>query len=335
MTKGNIGGSGGSSAVGGSGATGGSGASGGAPGVQVLVSNRQYPFDITVDDTYVYWTEDSAVCRMPKDGGVVDMIPDQTRTHSIIAVNGVAYWTNQGSEGQGGGPPITDGEVMAGSFGGGTGSYNVIAAVQCSPRGITAADGYVYWANRCSYPATIVRRSIGTGGAQPTDEPVVNDPNAEPLDLLVHAGHVYWTDEYYKDVRIAPIDGSGGATSIPNLSDSVQYLDRAADYLYVTASATIYKVHLNGLTFESTMGGGYLDAVGVGAGDFFVYFAHDGGEVRRLSILEFHLGNTETVASDQTGVKRVALDDNYVYWTTHTASGWIARTPRGAGGSSP
>lgn len=157
-----------------------------------LASGRGGTGGIAVDDASVYWTENSGVAKVAKDGGAVIVLATDQYAPSFIALDSTsAYWTDDGS-----------GSVAKVPLGGGT-VTTLAAAHDGYAIGIALSSTQVYWTN-----AFAVLSMPLDGGAVVTLAPQQNSATG----VVVDATSVYWANQYHTVMKM-PLEG-GVATTL-------------------------------------------------------------------------------------------------------------------------
>jgi hypothetical protein len=182
--------------------------------------------------------------------------------------------------------------------------------------------------------------TAGRGPTAPLDDPdlIVHSPT--PLDVAVVGDDIYWT---HGGAEFCDADDPSSTAGIVhyNLATSnfavlwsgcdigVGPLVADDSYVYFTDSTarTIRKIPVGGgdiSTIAATSTLFFFDALA--ADSSHIYFA-DAGGVKRVSKTG---GTVETLAAGY-HARRLAVDDDYVYWTERGVSDAIRRVPKGGG----
>jgi hypothetical protein len=162
-----------------------------------LVAGANYPYRITADGTWVYWTNEGTSGKFPPDGsvcryqytaatGVVETLADSQSTPRAIAIDDATeakavYFVDFDKSGA----------IMKVDLTATPPTIVTLASAQSYPNGITVDGGYVYWSNRGD--GTVVRLSTT---AAPGDSPtVLASGQAAPGTVVLDASSIYWVAE--------------------------------------------------------------------------------------------------------------------------------------------
>ena len=149
--------------------------------VQTLVTGYN-PWEIALDDTYVYWTEKSpgAIRRVAKTGGAAQTLvsaPDVNGPTSLAVDGTNVYWAEYG------------GRARRMPKGGGTPADFSAPDSAYQPGSVAINAANIYWSDSISATSGRLRRAPKGGG---TVNDLVLGGIFEPLSLGLTATHVYW-----------------------------------------------------------------------------------------------------------------------------------------------
>lgn len=159
----------------------------------VLASDQAAPWGVALDPSHVYWTAllDGTVCRVPREGGAVEVLArGQHGPRGLAVTRDALYWVSS-----------CRGEVMERRHDDGR-----VRRLATSPAGAweLAVDGEaVYW----TAPGAVLR--VALGGGEP--QVIAREEGMDPRALVVDQGEVFWADRHYERGGIfkARTDGSG------------------------------------------------------------------------------------------------------------------------------
>ena len=207
---------------------------------ETLAAGLYMPGAIAVDDTNVYYSDQTSVVAIPLAGGApLSLAPGQGLPTSLALEDGRLYWTN-----------FTEGTVRSVPVAGGTST--VLVSGQSYPQFVAVAAGEVYWVNSPGYPDTVsvvpqeggetvilysTSNSIDSiaadasgayftvGGdpgspdagmlvhASPSGDEIVTlaDEQSSPHDVVVRDGQLYWvTGEQLNEQTLLTMPATGG-----------------------------------------------------------------------------------------------------------------------------
>ena len=154
--------------------------SGGMP--TELVGGQTEALYVAVDDTHVYWTDETAgtVMRVSKAGGsAVELAAGQAAPQALIVSAGTVYWLNRDA-----------GTLSSVATTGGTPVVEAMGLV--GPAGIAVIDGVVHWTtagNLGMSNGTVMRLSPGVGPE------VLADAQDAPWKLTADSAAIYWVNQ--------------------------------------------------------------------------------------------------------------------------------------------
>jgi hypothetical protein len=173
-----------------------------AGGAAAVLATLQNPAGITLDGTYVYWTNfvGGQVMRATRDGADATVLnPNHIKVGmtGITIHGGYIYVTNVGSTGD-------DGTISRLAKDGG--DFTVLAERQATPFRIVVDDAHIYWTNMGSdTSATGEVMRMPVGGGQPT---VLATKQSQPIGIAADDTHIYW-------VNVTMGSASGQVLSLP------------------------------------------------------------------------------------------------------------------------
>lgn len=270
-----------------------------------LASNQQKAMGITLDSTYVYFTTDLGVAKVPKSGGSVTQLGYLSQSFGVAVDGTNAYFTTDGSI-------TTQNAVDWVSLAGGT-SAKLVASPDCfSAGGIAVSAGTAYFV--CLDGGIL---SVPTSGGTPTVLTTnVNNPN----EIAIDANYAYYTN-YATNGSVMRVPLSGGtATTIASAQNMAAVVAVDGSSVYWTAQGTqggtdgkVMKAPLAGGA-ATTLVSGLDEPTGIAVDASNVYFTtigNTGAEVARVS----KAGGTPFVIAWGSEPHRVAVDGTRVYWT--------------------
>jgi len=260
---------------------------------EVISDQEDFAFDITVDETHVYWTtygptsndEGDAVKRGAKSGGDIHVFASYgdggSAPWGIALDDTYVYWTES-----------SDNKVWRAPKDGDT--KETVASSCCTevwgPTGIAVDGNYVYWANG----ASVVGKPKSGGAAETLAE---FGMYTRPVDLTIDNTHVYWTID-----AGGPFAGAICRWSKANRdSECFRFGDTSDD----TATRIAVDAEHVYWTERST------------------------NKVKRWSKTT---EEEETIASglgEAAGAYGIALDTNFVYWTNRNSNQVMRRAKAG------
>lgn len=171
---------------------------GGSPDTLAMGLGLVFHRAIALDDTYVYFGDNSGVHRVPKAGGSVENLSGNTKTTSLAVDGTHVYWT----EGAVGGGALRRVLKIGGSD-----DTLVSGSVLDNPYGIAVDDTHVYWTELGSGKA----RRIAKDGSGSIFDYVPVQPSYQAGSIAVNSTHVFWSDTTGSpDGRIRRVPKTGG-----------------------------------------------------------------------------------------------------------------------------
>lgn len=248
-----------------------------------LANGLRSPNDIATDGTNVYWTAWSAafggVFSVPVNGGALNQLTTTSDTYGITTDGTNIYYTQY----------LTSGSVYNVPTGGG--SPVLMAMGQGRPTSVSAAGGYVFFAN--PYTGNI-SKSLNDGSTNVT---VVAASQGAPPGVVADDSYVYWTcgcTSTTSGISRAPIGGGAPAVLAMNQAFPLNITMDANNVYWTNQGSTM-------------MGDGSV-----------MMAAKSGAQVL-------------TVATAQDKPYDIAVNDKYIYWTTNVAGGSVMAAPLGGG----
>jgi hypothetical protein len=275
---------------------------------ETLTEGLYMPAAIEVDDSNVYYCDETSVIALPLAGGAsTSLVSGQGLPTSLALEDARLYWTN-----------FTEGTVRSVPVAGGTST--VLASGQSYPQFVAVAGGRVYWVNAPGYPdsVSVVPRDGG--------DPVVLYSTSNGISsIAADASGAYFT--------VGGDSGSPDGGALMHASASSDELVTLTDGQVSPRDVTVRDEQLYWVTGEQlseqtilTMpatGGtptALVTAVGITAlavDRSVVYFAtastsaDANGELSRVPLAG---GEPSVLVDGVTLVSSIALDDDFVYW---------------------
>ena len=261
---------------------------------------------VAVDDTSVYWTDLSAgtVMKAPLSGGTPVTLATGQSNPAPIAVNaGGVYWSSYG-----------DDRLMLSPAGGGMPIFVLSAPVDR----LTVDRSNVYWTD--NFQGTVMKVAVGSSSSY-----TLASGQGSPDGLAVDASNVYWADYDTGTVSKVPIGGGAPVVLVPaqgGVGLRRVAVDAASVYWTDGGVRAVLKVPVGGgapLVLAAGRDDSMFD-IAVDATD--VYWSEKGGVMR----VARDGGSPEVVVTGQPVVLGIALDRDYVYWTS--GSSGVLRVPK-------
>lgn len=286
--------------------------------ITVLASAQNAPTLLAQDDEAVYWSDQGnpqaatgSVSRVLKGGGAVTVIASNQPVALGVAVDATSiYWVSLGLA------PATGTVMMAPKQGG---PAIPLAEGQASPFRVVRDGDWLYWTNRGSPP------NFQDGGVNRIS---VVDPDASPEELLVvplPTSLCVGQDAVFFTVNGSGDMADGSLRALPKNGDPVTVL---ADGMVSPGGLICSQSNLYFRTWTSILsipfaGGAPTTIVG-DMPDPALLLASDGASLYwttassaspSVEAAALDGSSRRTIASVQTGVIDVAVDDASVYWT--------------------
>lgn len=277
----------------------------------LLASNQDFPYSVTVDGSSVYWTDSNdpgAVMKVPIGGGAPTTLATTSGAHTepedLVVDSTYVYWIDA----------FGGGAVERVAIGGG--SKTLLATGLQYPESLSLQGGFLYWTD---VNAGTVQKMAAAGGSVTTLASGLSTPWGIGTDstsvYFTHAGgigkvplgggsvtslvagpsmyqiavnstDVFWTTPNSKSMSKVPING--GSTTI--LSSSLNHplaMALDASYVYWTCNycGTVSKMPLGGGPI-TTLAGGMTNPVGIAVDANYVYYTdyvHTTGRVLKAA----------------------------------------------------
>jgi sugar lactone lactonase YvrE len=271
-----------------------------------LALGRSSPFAIAADDTNVYWTEDSGIMSVPRDGGAWNRLASATSAHAIAVDAENVYWADSTG-------------VMSVPLGGGTPTK--LFSGPTNALGLAVNETHVYWTDATAGTVLRVPRLGGTTTKVATGEPTA-------MGIALDGERVVWAVGQPGTIETISLHG-GEQVKLASDPGSPQQV--ALDALNVywtddgggTALGTVMEAPLEGGP-AITLATGQIDALGIatasveGAGTYVYWVDGAGGTLMATPAIGGFLPTT--MASGLGQPERVAIGRDSIYWTD-SASG--------------
>jgi len=210
-----------------------------------------------------------------------------------ITVNGThVYWTD-----------YNDGTVMRVPIQGGV-LPQELSANHVHPLGIGVSASHVYWTE--SGDTSVWKANLdGTGDVEIADSEIV------PTALAIDDTSVYWINDGIGSIRSAALD-DGTLTTLAQMQQGPRGIAVYQKFLYWTNrdDGVIQRRDLVNMT-DSAVVTGLTQPTDIVADANGIYWI-DGHRIWRA---DHDGGNMGELAAGQVGAKRLAVDDQHVYWT--------------------
>jgi hypothetical protein len=297
------------------------GGAGGANAATVLASGENAPGTIAVDDTTVYWTTQTAVRRVAKNGGTATaLFSGQDHPDWLNADATSLYWTTK----------TANKDLLSGAKAGGQ-----TTTVASGLGGSLLIDGdFAYWIQAGTSSGNVIVRQPKAGGG--TLETIASQNNLG--QIVADDSFLYWAEGYMG--RIQRVAKTGGSIMDIRPKDPqttiVARLD-ATDVYFATfgttaqSSAVLHLPKGGGTTSTLAMG---LDLPSdMAVTDDAVYVVALGDVSTSGALVKLSKADGSTVFKIPSHhAYALALDAQYVYWTevgdTGSNNGRVLRTAR-------
>jgi hypothetical protein len=172
----------------------------------VIRNSTDFPGDIDLDDSYVYWTlgtvDHALIRRVSKNGGAPETIYDGPRGGNGIAVkDGFVYFFGLDRT-----APDTDKtqylmKVEAKPHG----AVTELATIENGAREITLSGDEIFFANKSGEPAAWGIHAVKTSGGAPRTVATLGESNdVQPYSLTAAGDTLYWSQSQTFDWHASP-----------------------------------------------------------------------------------------------------------------------------------
>jgi hypothetical protein len=207
---------------------------------ETIVADQLAPSSIAVDETHVYWTNESTYQADPPDGSVMMASKDGSELVELagrlesprnVAIDASHVYFTTG---------IEDGAISRVARDGS--APEILVQDQVWPKALIAAAGAIYWFNDAAGSSSqaetspIMRHDLASGETR-----VLHEDDVRPHDLALDGEALYWTAQNFgdcntnPDVRTMPAGGGAVRTLASKLMDANDLVVRA-DTLYFARS---------------------------------------------------------------------------------------------------
>lgn len=308
--------------------------------ITVIASAQERPAALELDDEAVYWSAQGSfreasgsVNRAPKGGGAPTVIASEQALTLGIAVDATSiYWANLGFT------PGSGAVMRAPKLGG---PATTLAEGQSTPFPIVIDGEWLYWANQGDPPdyaeGAIMRFATAVPGAAPEPLLVVT---GRPNSLCVGEDTIYFT-------VIRPEDGVRGslqalakgaapgepATVIADDLEAPSGLLCMPENVYIRTSSSILAFPVAGGAPSTIVDEMTEPAIRLASDGTTLYWTAASPSNQTVEAAALDGSSRRVIASGQTNVVDVAVDDASVYWTRFSTSieqgtGVVLRAPK-------
>jgi hypothetical protein len=274
-----------------------------------LAGNLDSPFDLAIDESFVYFIEDDnvngTVKKVPLGGGVVTTLAANLPEPRAIAIDGGnVFWIER----NGG----SNGSIGKVSKNGGN-PVSIATGLKNAQNQLEHADGFLYFGDGKQGGGGVIKK-VGVNGGTTI---LVEGNGLLNLNTAVgvHKGQVYFRNDYDKVLRVSV---NGGAVSSLGDGEPSAYA--------ITDSYIFFTEYSNGRVMRMPLGGGSAtvlasntdSAANLVVDANYVYWITDTnkGEVKRVGIM----GGGEKTYSNQANTRGIAVDNDYVYYAVSVYS---------------
>jgi hypothetical protein len=293
-----------------------------------VLAHPTQPWDVTLDDSYVYWTEytgNGAVRRVLKSGGSPkDVATGEYLPNDVVVAGGYAYW----------GDGVGSGQLMEAPVTGGTPTK--LAGGTQSGVSMVVSDGtYVYYVGNYNlvYSIPLGGGSQGIASSGPY--------NSNIQDIVYQGNALYWTNNGVWDSqytykipgtatvsKLALVQGANRETIVPNLDYPLNQVAADPKYVFYNDGTYIYRTTVDGgavtkvvtLVTTALNSSPVTDMVSDGS---HLYFS-DGAIIYKLPVGG---GAPVSIAWGYKNIHALAVDDGDVYFTD-LSGGLVAKVPK-------
>jgi hypothetical protein len=305
-----------------------------APAPDVLASGQSSPWDLVVDATSLYWTNNAGAGSVMKvglsGGSPVALSSNRTSPTKMVSDGARLYWLDHDSS--------FESQISSVPVGGGTTSVVTTVSSDTPMFGLAIRGSTLFFSagwsggdgTQNNFVFSVPVSGAGGAGSVAT-QLTCCFANPQPA-LAVDATHVYFFNENY--LEQAP---SGAKLSTPtNLIDVSGFWSQVAmvtdgtSFYWVNADGSIGTYTLSGTTWSSLaspvpLANSYRSSLVVSSGYVYWTDGQSPGAVRKVAVTG---GPMKTLANHQDTPAGIAVDSQYVYWVDSNANGAVMRAPR-------
>ena len=279
-----------------------------------LVNGLNNPYNIAIDNTSVYWVENSnssgAVKKVPIGGGSVTTLTSGLAEPDAIAVDSsYVYWIerNNGSNGSIKKVPINGGSVTV-----------LATGLNNAQNNIALDSNYIYYGDGVTGGGGAIRKVSKNGGGVITLISGGSLSSIHPA-IAVDGTHVYFTDDNGNIKSI--LTGGGSVTTLGIGSGIPLGIVLNGSYLYWTEyNGAVKKVPITGgaVTTLANLPVGAYNPGNLAVDGSYVYVMESGnpGPIYKIPVN----GGTATLVSDNGNTWGIAVDNTNIYWSEYLFS---------------
>lgn len=272
--------------------------------------------NLTVDDTHLYFSTDTAILRVPKNGGAIENVAAKSSVNALRVAGGIVYYTQLA------------GQLVVGSVPGDGGAPSLVAALDASPAiAPMAVDSpVIFFANGTGILSVLV-----DGGALAT---VL--PESLAYETIVRVA-VDATDVYFlhfpvsgspttsKLERASRSGSDGGATLLWSDLGVAGTIAIAGGNVFWSDRKKVYRLPTDGGVQWAILAQTEADALVTQGGELYWLLIADPG---RITVLPQAGGGNPKPLPLAVGLsfsKNIATDDAWVYFDDKGGGGRILR----------